>query len=41
VEELELPEMLCDREYNIFASDARRGVGIEEGLSWLTSRLVK
>lgn len=41
VEELGLTELISDRAYNIFASDARRGVGIEEGLDWLTKRLVK
>lgn len=39
VDELGLSEMITDRPYNIFASDARRGVGIEEGLNWLTSKL--
>lgn len=36
VEELELTELIADRPYNIFASDARRGIGIEEGIQWLT-----
>jgi len=39
VEELALNELIVDRSYNIFASDARRGIGIEEGLNWLTSKL--
>ena len=41
VEELGLAELIVDRPYNIFASDARRGVGVEEGLNWLTSKLAK
>ena len=36
VEELELTELIADRPFNIFASDARRGLGIEEGINWLT-----
>lgn len=36
VEELELTELVQDRPFNIFASDARRGVGIEEGIQWFT-----
>lgn len=35
VEELELNELVSDRPFNIFASDARRGFGIEEGIQWL------
>jgi ADP-ribosylation factor-like protein 6 len=41
VDELGLAEMITDRPFNIFASDARRGVGIEEGINWLTGKLVK
>jgi|EP00672_Neobodo_designis_P027119 ADP-ribosylation factor-like protein 6 len=40
-DELGLSEMIVDRPYNIFASDARRGHGLEEGINWLTNRLVK
>lgn len=40
VEELELTEMLMDRPFNIFASDARRGFGIEEGMNWLTREVL-
>lgn len=35
VEELELNELVNDRPFNIFACDARRGFGIEEGMQWL------
>jgi ADP-ribosylation factor-like protein 6 len=41
VESLELTEMITDRPFNIFASDARRGVGIEQGIDWLTRVVVK
>ena len=41
VEQLELSELLCDRPFNIFASDARRGVGVEEGLSWLSNAILQ
>ena len=39
VESLGIMELCGDRSYNIFASDARRGIGIEEGLLWLQKRL--
>jgi ADP-ribosylation factor-like protein 6 len=38
VEQLELDELLADRPWNIFASDARRGVGLEEGVTWLQTK---
>jgi ADP-ribosylation factor-like protein 6 len=41
VDELGLSEMIIDRPYNIFASDARRGIGLEEGINWLTNKLIK
>lgn len=41
VENLELSELLCDRPFNIFASDARRAVGVEEGLSWLSNAILQ
>lgn len=41
VDELGLSELMMDRPFNIFASNARRGDGIEEGINWLTNRLVK
>jgi ADP-ribosylation factor-like protein 6 len=41
VDELNLSELIIDRPYNIFASDAKRGAGVEEGIDWLTSKLVK
>lgn len=39
VEALELEELVCDRPWNIFSSDARRGIGLEEGIQWLQSRI--
>lgn len=38
-EELALAEMMGDRPFNMFPSDARRGTGVEEGINWLTARL--
>ena len=32
-------ELCSERAYNIFASDARRGMGIEEGLQWLQKKI--
>ena len=40
VDELELTELITDRPFNIFASDARRGFGIEEGIAWLTKAVL-
>lgn len=39
-DELELSTLIHDRKFNIFASDARRGIGLEEGLLWLQSNLL-
>ncbi|CAD2219455.1 Arf/Sar family, other [Angomonas deanei] len=38
---LELADIIVDRPYNIFASDARKGVGLEEGMQWLQSEMLK
>ncbi|EPY33642.1 Arf/Sar family, other [Strigomonas culicis] len=32
---LDLPELMGDRPYNIFSSDARKGVALAEGMGWL------
>lgn len=40
VEELELSEMINDRPFNIFASDARRGFGVDEGMDWLKNTVL-
>jgi ADP-ribosylation factor-like protein 6 len=32
-------EMCSDRAYNIFASDARRAIGVEDGLQWLQKKI--
>ena len=41
VDILEMGEMLADRPFNIFASDARRGEGIEEGIDWLSAAVLQ
>lgn len=32
-------ELCTERAFNIFASDARRGMGIDEGLTWLQKKI--
>eukprot|EP00906_Rhabdomonas_costata_P035716 RCo050177 len=40
-EKLDLAELCGDRPYNIFASNALSGQGVEEGLNWLSSTITK
>ncbi|KAJ9458663.1 ADP-ribosylation factor-like protein 6 [Diplonema papillatum] len=41
VEQLGLMELLHDRTFQIFPSDARRGIGLQEGIEWLSSIVEK
>jgi len=37
VEDLELTECITDRNFNIFASNAKTGQGLEAGITWLSN----
>ena len=40
-EQLDLAEVCTDRPHNIIASNALTGQGIEEGMNWLSSCILK
>jgi len=39
VERLNLMELAHDRSFQIFPSDARKGIGIQEGIEWLSQAI--
>eukprot|EP00754_Rhynchopus_humris_P034331 Rhum_TRINITY_DN15647_c0_g1::Rhum_TRINITY_DN15647_c0_g1_i1::g.161761::m.161761/K07951/ARL6, BBS3; ADP-ribosylation factor-like protein 6 len=41
VEKLSLMELAHDRTFQIFPSDAKRGIGIQEGIEWLSTVIEK
>eukprot|EP01064_Diplonema_japonicum_P037105 TRINITY_DN8614_c0_g1_i4.p1 TRINITY_DN8614_c0_g1~~TRINITY_DN8614_c0_g1_i4.p1 ORF type:complete len:178 (+),score=7.67 TRINITY_DN8614_c0_g1_i4:50-583(+) len=41
VEQLDLMEIAHDRTFQIFPSDARRGIGLQEGIEWISGVIEK